>query len=265
MAKKRTKKGGGAKPKDDVYVDKREFHDGLEMDRKDTFEAAQDDDLMLKLDKFSQRNKQKDTSGGLNELYALSGDDSSEDDDDLANDFQPQNDLDSDIEDQEGENEDDLQAWGGKKKHFYGGNPNDPRKKEQGLGDNDLVEAELEEAEGKAMQLKHLEKMDESDFFDTFGPVETTTKKKKTSNQKSSIKDESKVTLDIKQLSKKERATLFQREAPEFSGIMGDFEEKMTELIEKLQPIMVLAEAGKLPQSGPAIEFVQTKYNLILK
>ena len=79
---------------------------------------------------------------------------------------------DSDME-EEGANQDDhdgLGNWGKKKKHFYGGNPNEKaRGGKDEVKDGDLDEAEAEAEESKAIQLKHLQELDEEDFFDTFG------------------------------------------------------------------------------------------------
>ena len=58
-----------------------------------------------------------------------------------------------------------MRAWGKKKKHFYGGNPNDYRDTEN---DDELNEAEAEEAESKVLQQKQLENLDDEDFFEAF-------------------------------------------------------------------------------------------------
>ena len=38
------------------------------------------------------------------------------------------------------------------------------------LGENELIEAEAEEIEGKLLQKKQLDKLDDEDFFDMFTP-----------------------------------------------------------------------------------------------
>ena len=79
------------------------------------------------------------------------------------------------MEDEEGANPDDhdgLGNWGTKKKHFYGGNPNEKSRGGKGkdeVKDGDLDEAEAEAEESKAIQLKQLQELDEEDFFDAFG------------------------------------------------------------------------------------------------
>ena len=247
MGKKNKNKGSKRPGKSDegAYVESREFYDGLERDDKDSYEDALDRDMMSKLESLQGRNKRHDVSGGIEEMYALSGDSDSDEDDDQQVEFM-------DTEQGE-ENDDDVRAWGKKKKHFYGGNPNDTRRED--LEDEELDEAEAEEAESKLLQKKQLENLDDEDFFEVFAPsVEAG----------SALAHKDDIQLDLGQLSKKERALLFHREAPEFKGLLQDFELKMTEVIEKLQPILTLASEGKIPSSGPAMEYTQTKFKLVL-
>ena len=78
MGKKKSKSGG--KPKDHgEYRETNEFHDGLEMDGADAFEAMQDAKNNLKMGQIKSRHKIPDVSGGVEELYALSGDSDSDD------------------------------------------------------------------------------------------------------------------------------------------------------------------------------------------
>ena len=49
-------------------------------------------------------------------------------------------------------------------------NPNDPKNQKENVDENELIEAEAEEAEGKLIQKKQLEKLDDEDFFDMFTP-----------------------------------------------------------------------------------------------
>ena len=73
-----------------------------------------------------------------------------------------------------------------------------------------------------------------------------------------------KVTFDITQLTKKERIALFQKESPEFHGILQDFELKMIDVTENLEPFRKLVDEGKIPAYGPVVEYVSTKYKLTL-
>ena len=248
MGKKKSKGGVGKKPKSaDVYEESNEFYDGLEHDAADQFEANQDARIKSKMEKIHTRNKSRDVSGGYEELYALSGD--SDDDEDMENEG-------IEFADGDDDEEADVRAWGNKKKHFYGGNPNETKQRFDPQND-ELDEAEAEEAEGKLLQQKQLQGMDDEDFFDMFTPDVDK------GRQKESL-DSDAVKFDINQLSKKERVALFQKESPEFQGILGDFEEKMKEVIELWQPVVDLCNDGKIPANGAAMDYVNTKYKLTL-
>merc|ERR1712244_100193 len=103
------------------------------MDGADKFEAMQDENIKMKMDKIKSRHRFKDISGGYEELYALSGD-SDSDDEDLPEGVE----FDDDDDEQNYEEEDDgdVRAWGNKKKHFYGGNPNDPKNQSETVDEN---------------------------------------------------------------------------------------------------------------------------------
>merc|ERR1712180_19994 len=248
MGKKKSKTSGKKSKQNDEYRESNEFHDGLELEGADAFEAMQDDKIKLKMDKIQSRHKFRDTSGGYEELYALSGD-SDSDEEDL-----PEG-VEFDDDDGQTYEEEDVRAWGNKKKHFYGGNPNDPKHQTDNVDENELIEAEAEEAEGKLIQKKQLDKLDDEDFFDMFTPDDV--EKVKTS-------DDLKVQFDITQLTEKERIALFQKESPEFHGILQDFETKMLEISETLEPFKKFVDEGRIPASGPVVEYVNVKYKLTL-
>ena len=151
-------------------------------------------------------------------------------------------DLDEDAEDIT----ENLGAWGKKRQHFYGGNPNEKHVKIKGKSADpdaadDISEAEMEETEAKLIQAKQLTELDEEDFYDTFSSVTEKDREKldldniKTSQNHTDI--DGTVQLDLSKLSQKERTQLFHRESPEFSGILEDFEQKLNEASTKLYPI----------------------------
>jgi len=249
MGKKKSKSGG--KPKDHgEYKETNESHDGLEMDGADAFEAMQDAKNNLKMGQIKSRHKIPDVSGGVEELYALSGD-SDSDDENL-----PEGVEFDDDDEQTYEEEEDVRAWGNKKKHFYGGNPNDPRNAmTEKDGENELIEAEAEEIEGKLLQKKQLDKLDDEDFFDMFTPNVDKVDTDEISN---------KVQFDITQLTEKERKALFKKESPEFQAILQDFETKMKDVIEILEPFRKLVDEERIPATGPVVEYVNIKYKLTL-
>ena len=73
-----------------------------------------------------------------------------------------------------------------------------------------------------------------------------------------------KVQFDITQLTEKERKALFKKESPEFQAILQDFETKMKDVIEILEPFRKLVDEERIPATGPIVEYVNIKYKLTL-
>lgn len=71
--------------------------------------------------------------------------------------------------------------------------------------------------------------------------------------------------MDLSKMSKKERMQLFHRQSPEFKGIVADFEAKMAEASERLQPVLDAIQDGLLPADSSAANYVKIKHQLILK
>ena len=166
--------------------------------------------------------------------------------------------TDSEDSDGEGGEEDEEQAgWGSRKKHYYGGNTGEEM--EEDVGESDLEEDRAEEVEASKLQRKQLDDMEEEDFLDTFSlPVG-----QKVEQEKEKMEDTAPtVTRDLSQLSRKEQLALFRQKAPEFEGVVADFQLKMAEAA-KLARVAALAEAGQLP-AGPQLDFVRTKLQLLL-
>ena len=83
MAKKKGNKSGkNPKKPDDSYRESNEYHDGLDLEGADAYEAVQDEEILSKMSRIQGKFKPKDVSGGIDELYAMSGDSDSDDDDD---------------------------------------------------------------------------------------------------------------------------------------------------------------------------------------
>lgn len=162
-------------------------------------------------------------------------------------------------------------AWGKKKKYFYGGNPNEEKWERRGKvkskqdekddEDQELDEAELEAKESGKLQSKQLQLLDEEDFLDAFAGVKT---KKIGTKKKSVAVDETSVKFDVSKLSKREKVKLFDQESPEFDGIADDFDRKMNEARLELLPIVEMIDAGQIPD-GPAAEYVKSKYRIMLR
>lgn len=223
--------------------------------------ANDKDAILLEATKKSKKGGKKETAS---EMFALSGTDSDSDlelpvlkkkkkkkadniveDDDIAEDY---------------DDEEDVRAWGNKKKQFYGGNQGDVYSDSE-LG-SDMDEDKAEEREAEILQLKQLSAMDEEDFLDTFATVAKTPKEKKIEALPEDAAEDN-IKRDISKLSRKEQLALFKQTSPEFEGIILDFQSKMAEATTKLAPIVSLADAGSLPP-GPAVDFVRAKLHLVL-
>lgn len=285
MVKKRGKKnrgGGGGKILLESAVDSDpEMGTGKKfqswMNPMDEAEDQEERQLQKKLQRKNPRGKRADDANAR-EMFAISDSDSEyevptmksiikkrkeeEEVEEEAKAF-----SDSDIDDGQGHgggtNPEDViggDAWGKRKKYFYGGNPNDPHFKDKNRvdDDSDLDEAELEAKESQKLQMKQMEQLDDDDFFDTFAEKPQKSKKKKIGKDQ-----QEKILLDVSKLSKREKMKLFAQESPEFEGIVGDFDEKMEEA-RKLQPVVAMITDGKIP-AGPAADLIKTKYQIILK
>ncbi len=183
-----------------------------------------------------------------------------DDDDDFA----------SDLDDGDGEvrYEDDLiggEGWGKKKKHFYGGNPNERRTNDGEKVDEEEDEALIEAKESKKLQTKQLEAMDEGDFLDAFDVDVSSSKAKDNKDKKKDKVGGEAIKADLSQLSRKERARLFQKESPEFAGVMEELDARMAEAADKLAPVVRMMDEGKLPSEGRAAQVIRTKYQIVLK
>ena len=167
----------------------------------------------------------------------------------------------TDSEDEEvgGEGEEEEGGWGSKKKHYYGGNTGEEM--EDDVDDSDLEEDRAEEVEASKLQRKQLDDMEEEDFLDTFSlPVSAP----KATNQEKEKTEDTAPTMarDLSQLSRKEQLALFKQKAPEFEGVVADFQLKMAEAA-RLARVAALADVGQLPE-GPQVDFVKSKLQLLL-
>lgn len=256
--KKGSNKRGGSTLEDAVSDDETAApgEDGL-YDEVDAWENEQDRELASKVKKAGRKGKQENM-----EMFALSGTDSDSDlelpklkkkkkksEAEQEIEMKDEDFLGSDVDE---DNEDNVRAWGSRKKHFYGGNTG------EGVvtSDSEYDEDEAEEKEAEILQERQMGRMQEEDFLDTFILQEN----KDTKDEVEKIFEET-VKRDLSALSQKERSALFRHQAPEFDGIVLDFREKMAEAIQ-LSKIVSLEDSGQLPV-GPATEFVRVKFQLL--
>ena len=205
-------------------------------DEVDRWEQEKDAAAMATVAKGRGKNKKESRE----EVLALSG-------------------TDSEDEEVGGEGEEEEGGWGSKKKHYYGGNTGEEM--EDDVDDSDLEEDRAEEVEASKLQRKQLDDMEEEDFLDTFSlPVSAP----KATNQEKEKTEDTAPTMarDLSQLSRKEQLALFKQKAPEFEGVVADFQLKMAEAA-RLARVAALADVGQLPE-GPQVDFVKSKLQLLL-
>lgn len=160
--------------------------------------------------------------------------------------------ADSDIEGQEKSDDDlpDSKAWGKKKHKYYA---TDYVDEDYGGFGEDEEAALMEEEEAKNIQKRLLEQLGDEDFT-----MEFFTKQAAEVEQKETV-----IKSDLSQMSKRQKVQLFEKESPEFAGLIDDFKTKLTVAKDDLHPVLELVKDGKLP-TCPASKFVKTNYNLIL-
>ncbi|KDR14064.1 something about silencing protein 10 [Zootermopsis nevadensis] len=191
--------------------------------------------------------KNSDIEESEEEVYGLPCDDSSDGDGEKMSD--------SDIEGQDDDSNGlpDVRAWGQKRRNFY--NTDYVDQDYGGFDEKDVEAAEREEEEARAIQKRLVEQLDEGDFLlDMFA---------KEPLQKDKEAEEEVIKTDLRKLSKRQKLVLLRKESPEFFGLVEDFKANMTELQQKIEPILNLIKSGKIPASQ-ADSYVQTKYHLVL-
>ncbi|XP_077157261.1 something about silencing protein 10 [Paroedura picta] len=173
-------------------------------------------------------------------------------------------DMDSDLEEQRGGGSSGLPheaAWGQRKKIYYGtdygqvpGGPKAAKKSKEELD----VEEEEEEVEAQAIQRRLAHNLGEDDYgldiLQAYAPED----------ERSSAKESRrKIAKDLRSLSKKEQLKLLKKESPELLELIQDFEAKLVELRDELEPLVQMVRDGIIPQ-GKGSQYLQTKYHLYL-
>ncbi|EAT35908.1 AAEL011958-PA [Aedes aegypti] len=161
---------------------------------------------------------------------------------------------DSDIEDKEDDDDlPDRKAWGSKARAFYGADYVD--QDYDSLTAQEEERARLEEIEAKEIQQRLAKELNEADFSLDQEVVEE--KKGKKKKEKTEIK----LKADLSDLSERQKRELFRKEAPEFDGLVEDFERNLEECHEVLEPVLkYLTEKGV--KDHPFMELLITRYKL---
>lgn len=166
---------------------------------------------------------------------------------------------DSDIEDKEDDDDlPDRKAWGSKARAFYGADYVD--QDYDSLTAQEEERARLEEIEAKEIQQRLAKELNEADFsLDVFVPEQEVVEEKK--GKKKKEKTEIKMKADLSDLSERQKRELFRKEAPEFDGLVEDFERNLEECHEVLEPVLkYLTEKGV--KDHPFMELLTTRYKL---
>lgn len=177
-----------------------------------------------------------------------------DDDDDFNEKFE----ADSDIED--GDEDDgipDARAWGSKRRDFHSTDFVDQDYSSYSTREQEL--AEQEETEARAIQQRLAKQLEESDFtLDVFSTAEPTKKDKK--DKKS---EEIYLKKDLSQLSERQKQQLFQKDSPEFEGLVGDFRERLNESVQLLEPILAYFKENSIAHH-PLVDFIENQNQLIM-
>lgn len=174
-------------------------------------------------------------------------------------------DMDSDLEEQRGVGISGLPheaAWGQRKKIYYGtdyGQPAAGPKVAKKKSKEELeAEEEEEEEEAQAIQKRLADNLGEDDYG--LDILQAYALGDEPPSEKESRR---KIAKDLQSLSKKEQLKLLKKESPELLELMQDFEAKLVELRDELEPLMEMVRGGVIPQ-GKGSQYLQTKYHLYL-
>ncbi|XP_037937814.1 something about silencing protein 10 [Teleopsis dalmanni] len=163
---------------------------------------------------------------------------------------------DSDIEGAENDADiPDSKDWGKKARNYYNTDFVDQDYSTYNEQEEELAKQEEEEA--KIIQMRLAKQMNEDDFLleDAFPTVETKTV---TSTTKST-----KIKTDFSTLPKSEQLKLFQKDSPEFAGLVADFSDYINEIKELLDPVMSYVKQNDVPMI-PAFDFAILYKNMML-
>lgn len=189
--------------------------------------------------------------------------DEGDDDDEADDDFNDKFEADSDIDDDDNDGILDAKAWGKNKRQFYSTDFVDQDYSSFNTREEDL--ADEEEVEARAIQQRLAKQMDEADFaLDLFGGADNSSTKDEKKKKKAKA-DVQQIYLksDLSELSQRQQQQLFKKDSPEFESLVHDFQQRLEESKNILDPILNYFKQVSLV-NHPLIDFVVTKNNLIL-
>ncbi|KAM7353327.1 UTP3 small subunit processome component Sas10 [Cochliomyia hominivorax] len=209
-----------------------------------------DDSKQKEVLAFTESEDEEDDEDEYNEE---AGDDGDDDEMGLA---------DSDIEGAE-LNEDDLpdtKYWGKKTSAYYNTDFVDQDYSTYNEKEEEL--AKLEEEEAKAIQLRLAKQLKEEDFAldTTFSKLKKAKKSDSAAEEDTSLKGKL-LKADFSGLTKRERLELFEKDSPEFAGLIGDFEGYLEEMQQLHSPVLRYVQEKNLNMI-PALQFAQHYQNI---
>jgi len=125
--------------------------------------------------------------------------------------------------------------------------------------------AQYEEEEALAIQKRLLESMSESDIgiHLLVGDIEPKTVSNNQISTDDKDEDEERLQTNLSNLTKRQKLEILKKESPELEALINDFQTYMTEIRDRLQPIMELIKDGKVPDSKGS-KYIETRYQIIM-
>lgn len=223
--------------------------DKISLDYENDYEASDSEDEYTERQKSllkKVRKGRKKNDSDEEEIFAF------DDEDSEPEKFEAESDFDEPADDGDGLPDD--RAWGKKKASFY--NTDFQDKDYRGYTEREEEIANQEQAEALQIQKRLANELNESDFnLDMF-----ITPEQQPEPEESKVR---KTKTDLSDLSRKQKLAIFKAEAPEFDGLVKDFEERLSESKDILIPALELLKSVDFP-THPLVEFVECRNELIV-
>uniref|UniRef100_A0A8C8VI72 UTP3 small subunit processome component n=1 Tax=Pelusios castaneus TaxID=367368 RepID=A0A8C8VI72_9SAUR len=150
-------------------------------------------------------------------------------------------------------------SWGQRKQLYYDTDYGAAARSKNKQGREEAEADELEEEqEAHAIQKRLAQALGEEDYG--LDLVQAYADEQRSAQQ---METGPKIAKDLESLSRKEQLKLLQQESPELLQLIQDFEAKLTELKDELDPLMHMVRKGVIPK-GKGSRYLQTKYHLYL-
>lgn len=216
-----------------------------------------------KLLKKVHNRKQKHADDSEEEVLPFDNDDDEveQDDDDEDDEFGDKFEADSDLDQYDNDAIPDSRAWGKKRRDFFATDFVDQDYSSYTVAEEQA--AEQEEIEAREIQKRLAQQLNEADF--TLNVYATNALDLEPEIVEKPSTQKTKLIKDLTGLSHREKVRLFKKDSPEFDGLTMDFEQRLIESRDMLQPILNYFN-GKPSDIArpPLVQFVQLKNDLIL-